>query len=82
MSVTIHYSCRPGIELVPKKDQEDLKYKLMEVFGSPAYTTYYLKIRDYKNIPYHVKASIDNIFSGYGISPVDAWHIWQTNEDE
>ncbi|MBR4593975.1 MAG: hypothetical protein IKO33_05270 [Bacteroidaceae bacterium] len=79
---TVHYSCRSGIDMVPKKDQDELRRRLMEAFGNPSYAGYYNKTADYKNIPYHVKLDIDNIFRDFGVDPEKAWNIWETNEEE
>ena len=76
----VHYSCKPGIDLVPKKDQDDLRLKLMEIFGNPSYATYYNKTNDYKNIPFHVKLAIDEVFSYYGITPPQVWSVWESDE--
>ena len=77
----VHYSCKPGIDLIPKKDQAELRSKLTEVFGSPSPATYYNKVNDYKNIPYHEKTAIDGIFSELGLAPEQVWKTWESDGD-
>lgn len=74
-----HYSCKPGIDLVPKKDQEELRLNLMEIFGNPCYATYYNKINDYRNIPWHVKEAIEVVFKRFGVASDKVWKIWESD---
>lgn len=78
----VHYSCKPGIDLVPKKDQDELRQGLMEIFGSPSYATYYNKINDYRNIPWHLKEAIEELFKKFGVEPEKIWEIWKENKKQ
>lgn len=75
----IHYSCLPGIGLVPKKDQDILRKGLMEIFGNPCKAAYYQKIKDFPNIPYDVKVKIDGLF--FNIARISEFDIWKTWTD-
>lgn len=78
----VHYSCKPGIDLVPKKDQDELRQKLMEIFGSSNYATYYNKINDYRNIPWHLKEAIEGLFKEFDVEPDKIWKIWNEKSNQ
>lgn len=78
MKRTTHHSCQPGIDLVPKKDQKLLHDALMDIFDHPCRTTFYKHLRDYRNIPFNVKLSVDRLFSEmFGIPEEKVWKTWE-----
>ena len=72
-----HYSCQPGIDLVPKKDQKFLHESLMKIFENPCKTTFYKHLRDFRNIPFEIKMSIDRLFESLGIPEEKVWRVWE-----
>jgi len=78
MTKTIHHSCLPAIEQAPHCDQQLIRERLMEIFGSPCRTTYYKHIKDYPDIPFRIKTEIDEFFlSRYHLSEEQIWKTWQ-----
>ena len=63
-----HYSCRPGLELIPTKYQLEVRRELMEIFGC-GMRCFYKRVKDYQGIPYEVKLAVDSLFARYNLSP-------------
>lgn len=77
----VNYSCMPGVGAVAKKDQADLRTKLMEVFGAGSIGTYYNKVNCYRNIPWHIKQRVDEVFNSFGVPSESVWHTWEEEEE-
>lgn len=72
----IHYSCRPGLDLIPPKFQLEVRRELMDIFGC-GQRYLYKRVKDYQSIPYDVKLAVDSLFARYNLSPDSVWHIWK-----
>lgn len=71
-----HFSCRPGLDLIPREKKKDFYLALSSVMGSPCRTVFYRNIRDWKDIPYMAKLAMDSLFAAYGVSEDRVWKIW------
>lgn len=77
MKVKAHYSCRPGIEATPMRDQHRLRSGLKQIFACKSPSFFYDRVRDYVNIPYETKLRIDALFNEVaGLSPEEIWRVW------
>lgn len=72
-----HHSCQPGIDRCPSGDLPRIRDGLNVIFGYPSRSTYYNHIRDYPNIPHHIKLKIDELFSVVcNLEPKEIWRTW------
>lgn len=71
----VHYSFKPGFDLLKNSQTSAAKADLMQVLGLKYETTFYKKRKDYPNIPAFLKDKIEEIFSKYGVDKRDIWDI-------
>lgn len=77
MKKKAHYSCRPGIEATPKMYLRQVRDGLKAIFGCKSPSFYYERVKDYVNIPYETKVSVDKLFKEVaGLEPEQIWSIW------
>lgn len=71
----VHYSFKPGFDLLKYSQIPAAKAELKQVLGLKYDTTFYKKRKDYPNIPAFIKEKIKEIFSKYGVDKRDIWDI-------
>ena len=71
-----HYSCAPGLGLIPQKYQPEVRRELKSIFGCGQRLFYY-RVKDYQGIPYDTKLAVDALFARFNLSPDVIWHIWE-----
>lgn len=71
----VHYSFRPGCDMLKSSDVSAVEAELKEVMGIKFDTEFYKKRKDYPNIPAFLKERIEKVFSKYGVNVRDIWDI-------
>lgn len=71
----VHYSFRPGFNMLKLSDIPIVKAEIKEVLGLNFDTDFYRKRKDYPNIPAFIKEDIEKIFAKYGVNKRDIWDI-------
>lgn len=71
-----HYSCSPGLELIPAKYQLEVRRELMSILGC-GQRFFYKRVKDYPGIPYDTKLAIDSLFAKFNLSPDVVWRTWE-----
>ena len=73
----VHYSCKDAFKFLPLGAIEDVKLNLYEIFGCTTWQQFYLRRKDYPNIPAQVKEDVEKLFLEYGIKKEEVWKIWK-----
>ena len=73
----VHYSCKDAFNFLPLWSIEEVKNSLYEIFGCTTWQQFYLKRKDYPNIPAQVKEEVESLFDKYGVKKEEIWKIWK-----
>lgn len=71
----VHYSFRPGFDMLKAADIPVVKTEIMKAMGIKFNSEFYNKRKDYPNIPAFLKEDIEKIFYKYGVSKQNIWSI-------
>lgn len=77
------YSFRPGLNMVPKVKDKEVKDKLLEVIDCKYVSELYKRIKGWRDIPHHVYLEITGILcDATGLKEEQVWDIKPCNNAE
>ena len=74
----LHYSFEPCLNNIKAGDIKEIREKLIEVLDIKSRRDYFIKRRDYVNIPAHYKKWVEDVFKEYDVDN----NIWSITDDD